>query len=166
LEVELTFSYTTPETTVNYVVGAGPTWLDPQTSVIRLAGLPRPIIDAWQTVEFEVSAARRPGHHHLLLLFRAEDSVDHLFSATNWAAGPPVWGDGNDLTTVITEAQVQELRREGVFQFDRYLQGRYRTQQAQLPGLGRRLIRYRDVYEALTPIQGAAIEVDFVEPPR
>jgi DNA-binding SARP family transcriptional activator len=166
LEVELTFSYTTPETTVNYVVGAGPTWLDPQTSVIRLAGLPRPIIDAWQTVEFEVSAARRPGHHHLLLLFRAEDSVDHLFSATNWAAGPPVWGDGNDLTTVITEAQVQELRREGVFQFDRYLQGRYRTQQAQLPGLGRRLMRYRDVYQALTPIQGAAIEVDFVEPPR
>lgn len=166
LHVELTFSYTTPQTTVNYVVGAGPTWLDPQSSVIRLAGLPRPIVDAWQTVEFDVIAARRPGHHHLLVLFRAEDSVDHLFSATNWAFGPPVWGDGNDLVTVISEAQVQELRREGVFHFDRYLQGPYRTQQAQPPLGGRRLMRYQNVYEDRTPIQGAAIEIDFVEPPR
>jgi hypothetical protein len=28
---------------------------------------------------------------------RADDSVNHLFSGTNWVLGAPVWNDGNDL---------------------------------------------------------------------
>jgi len=167
LKVELTFSYTTSNTTANYVVGAGPTWLDPATSVIRIAGLPRPIVDAWQTVEFEVPAAMRPGHHHIIIVFRAEDSVEHLFSATNWAAGLPVWGDGNDLVTALTKSEVQTLRRDGVIQYRGYMMRRYLTQQAQGTFGGRRLIRYYEPDQNVpTPLQGAAIEIDFVEPGR
>lgn len=168
LQVELTFSYTTPATTVNYVVGAGPTWLDPRTSVIRLAGLPRPVIDAWQSVEFDVPASPSPGHHHLLILFRAEDSVDHLFSATNWAMGAPIWGDGNDIAATVTEAQVQALRRDGHFSYDLYLQSPYRTKQAQPVLSGRRINRrmWEVTQFESTPIQGAAIEIDFFQPGR
>jgi len=168
LQVELTFSYTTPATTVNYVVGAGPTWLDPRTSVIRLAGLPRPVIDAWQSVEFDVPASPSPGHHHLLILFRAEDSVDHLFSATNWAMGAPIWGDGNDIAATVTEAQVQALRRDGRFSYDLYLQSPYRTKQAQPVLSGRRINRrlWEVTQFESTPIQGAAIEIDFFQPGR
>ncbi len=167
LHVELTFSYTTSGSTANYVVGAGPTWLDPQRSVIRLGGLPRPVIDAWQTVEFDVAAAPRPGHHHLLLLFRGEDSVEHLFSATNWVAGLPIWGDGNDLASSLTEAEIQRLRRTGVIHYDRYVQSWYRTQQAQSDFGGRRVQRvYEGEPEVAVPIQGTAIEIDFFESDR
>jgi hypothetical protein len=167
LHVELTFSYTTPGATANYVVGAGPTWLDPQRSVIRLGGLPRPVIDAWQTVEFDVAAAPRPGHHHLLILFRGEDSVEHLFSATNWVAGLPIWGDGNDLASSMTEAEIQRLRRTGLIHYDRYVQAWYRTQQAQSDFGGRRLERiYPEDAVAAVPIHGTAIEIDFVAPGR
>ena len=162
LQVELTFSYTTPNTTANYVVGAGPTWLDPKASLIRISGLPRPVIDAWQTVEFDIAASSRPGHHHVLVLFRAEDSVEHLFSATNWAAGLPVWGDGNDLASSLSESEIQILRRDGVFWYDRYLMRNYATQQAQGALGGIRLDRSipSETTEA-TPIMGSAIEIDF-----
>lgn len=162
LQVELTFSYTTPNTTANYVVGAGPTWLDPKASLIRISGLPRPVIDAWQTVEFDIAASSRPGHHHVLVLFRAEDSVEHLFSATNWAAGLPVWGDGNDLASSLSESEIQVLRRDGMFWYDRYLMRSYATQQAQGSLGGLRLDRSipSETTEA-TPIMGTAIEIDF-----
>ncbi len=167
LHVDLTFSYTTPGATANYVVGAGPTWLDPKSSVIRIGGLPRPVIDAWQSVEFDVPAATQPGHHHLLILFRGEDSVDHLFSATNWVVGPPVWGDGNDLASSLSEAEIQELRRTGLIRYDRYLQDWYRTIQAQPDFGGARLKRYfPEDQVSLVPINGTAIEIDFVAPGR
>lgn len=167
LRIELTFSYTTAGTTANYVVGAGPTWLDPATSLVRIAGLPRPVIDAWQTVEFEIPAAVRPGHQHILLLFRAEDSVEHLFSATNWAVGLPIWGDGNDLVSTLTEAQIQQLRQDGLVRFDRYLMRRYATPQAQGALGGHRV--ERDIEsDGVNPTQlvGTAIEIDFFERDR
>jgi DNA-binding SARP family transcriptional activator len=97
LEVTLTFEYSTTLATANYVVGAGPTWLPRETSVVRVAGLPRPIMDAWQTVRFAVPAPTAPGRYAIIIAMGLEDTVDHLFSGTNWAHGLPEWHDGNDL---------------------------------------------------------------------
>ncbi|MEY4609138.1 MAG: hypothetical protein RL625_1355, partial [Gemmatimonadota bacterium] len=165
LHFVLTLSYTTAGITSNYIVGAGPTWLPPKESVIRLAGLPRPVIDAWQTVEFDVPPASGPGHHHLLILFRAEDSVEHLFSATNWAVGTPVWGDGNDLAATLTEGQITQLRRDGQITIDRYLMRQYLGRRAQGSVNGVKIQQVlgplTPVYQS-TPIIGTAIEIDFV----
>lgn len=167
LAFELTIEYTTSGTTQNYVVGAGPTWLDPATSVIRLAGLPRPVIGAWQTVQFEVPPAERAGHQHLIILFRAEDSVQHLFSATNWSVGAPVWDDGNDIVSTLTEAKIDTLRRSGVVSIDRYLLARYEGRQAQIAVGGIRIERAGGLSGptyATAPLMGTAIEIDFYEP--
>ena len=119
IPVELTFEYTTTSATANYVVAASPNWVPPREGTIRLAGLPRPVWLAWQTVRFVLPPAP-PGHRHVVLAFGAEDSADHLMSGTNWAVGAPVWGDGNDLAE-LPEAQVQTLWRTGRVQVDRYL---------------------------------------------
>lgn len=168
LHVVLTFAYTTAGTTANYIVGAGPSWLPP-AAVIRLAGLPRPVMDAWQTVEFDVPPASRPGHQHLILLFRAEDSVEHLFSATNWAVGEPVWGDGNDVVETLTETQIQALRRDGVVTYDRYLMRQYPGRRAQGVVNGIKIEQVlgppTPTYES-SPLIGTAIEIDFIGPDR
>jgi hypothetical protein len=97
LAMALTFEFTASDATANYVLGAGPTWLPRESSVLRLAGLPRPVHNAWQTVRFAVPAPPTPGRYPLIIAMRADDSVNHLFSGTNWVLGAPVWNDGNDL---------------------------------------------------------------------
>ena len=44
-----------------------------------------------------VVAPRQPGTYRLIFVFQAEPTVEHILSATNWTAGRPVWGDGNDV---------------------------------------------------------------------
>jgi hypothetical protein len=130
IPVELTFEYTTTSATANYVVAAAPSWVSPREGTVRVAGLPRPVRLAWQTVRFVLPPAS-PGHRHVVLAFGAEDSADHLMSATNWTVGPPVWGDGNDLAE-LSETQVQMLRRAGRVWVDRYLFRSYQGRLAQV----------------------------------
>lgn len=44
-----------------------------------------------------VWAPDRPGDHYIAILFLAEDTVEHMFSGTNWTYGAPRWYDGNDI---------------------------------------------------------------------
>lgn len=97
LRVDLTFEYTTVQATANYIVGAAAMWEPRERASIRLAGLPRPVRDAWQHVTFAVRAPERAGDHHIAVLFDLEDTVEHSFSNTNWQFGLPAWYDGNDI---------------------------------------------------------------------
>jgi hypothetical protein len=130
IPVELTFEYTTTGATANYVVAAAPSWVPPREGTIRVAGLPRPVRLAWQTVRFVLPPAPA-GHRHVVIAFGAEDTADHLMSATNWTVGLPVWGDGNELAE-LPEAQVQALWRTGRMRVDRYLFRSYQGQLAQV----------------------------------
>lgn len=131
LRLTLTFEFTTDNATANYVVGAGPDWLPHDSSVVRVAGLPRPVVNAWQTVRIAVPAPRRAGRYHLIMAMGTEDSVDHLFSATNWAVGAPIWNDGNDLQD-LTPAQRRFLRDSGWVAQPGALTGRYRRPEGAL----------------------------------
>lgn len=97
LRVDLTFEYTTVQATANYVVGAAAMWEPRERASIRLAGLPRPVREAWRHVTFAVRAPERAGAHHIAVVFDLEDTVEHSFSNTNWQFGAPSWYDGNDL---------------------------------------------------------------------
>ena len=109
LRFDLTFEYTTIMPTANYVVAAAPTWGNHPEGSIRLAGLPRPVRRAWQTVHFAVPSAPTPGLHHVIVLMGAEDSAEHLLSLTAWTRGLPVWNDGRDAQD-MTLAQLDSLR--------------------------------------------------------
>jgi len=65
-----------------------------------------------------------PGRHTVLIVMGPDDSVDHLFSATNWSLGLPVWHDGNDLHD-LTSAQRTFLRDSGWVMQSGALVGRY-----------------------------------------
>lgn len=131
LRLTLTFEFTTDNATANYVVGAGPDWLPHESSVVRVAGLPRPVVNAWQTIRLAVPAPRRAGRYHLVMAMGTEDSVDHLFSATNWAVGAPIWNDGNDLQD-LTPAQRRFLRDSGWVAQPGALTGRYQRPEGAL----------------------------------
>ena len=130
IRVELTFEYTTTSATANYVVAGAPSWDPSPGATIRIAGLPRPVQGAWQTVRFILPPAPA-GHGHVVVAFGAEDSAEHLMSATNWAVGPPVWGDGNDLVG-MSEAEVQRMRRTSLVTVPRYLYRSYAGRLAQV----------------------------------
>jgi hypothetical protein len=97
LRVDLTFEYTTVQPTANYIVGAAATWEPRERASIRLAGLPRPVHDAWRHVTFGLRAPSSPGDHYIAVLFDLEDTVEHMFSNTSWQFGAPQWNDGNDI---------------------------------------------------------------------
>lgn len=116
---------------------------------------------AWQTVRFTLPPAP-PGHGHLVLVFGAEDSAAHLMSATNWAVGPPVWGDGNDLAG-MPEADVQAMRRTGLFVVRRYLSGSFGGRLAEVKFGSdplRRAFLPREPRYGPVPMRGASIEFD------
>jgi DNA-binding SARP family transcriptional activator len=131
LRFTLTYEFTTDNATANYVVGVGTSWQPHANSVVRVAGLPRPVVDAWQTVRFAVPAPSRKGAYHVILAMGTEDSVDHLFSATNWAVGAPIWNDGNDLQD-LSPSQRTFLRDSGWVVQQRAITGRYRGPEAAL----------------------------------
>jgi len=112
IRFDLTFEYTTVHPTANYIVGAMPTWGRRETSAIRLAGLPRPVVDAWRTVSFTVAAPGRAGEQYVIILMELEDTVDHLFSGTSWTTGAAVWNDGNDFLDQ-PRSVFEELRLSG-----------------------------------------------------
>lgn len=112
IRFDLTFEYTTVHPTANYIVGAMPTWGRRESSAIRLAGLPRPVVNAWRTVSFALAPPGRPGEQYVVVMMDMEDTVDHMFSGTSWQAGAPVWNDGNDILDQPLEV-FEDLRRSG-----------------------------------------------------
>lgn len=112
LRVDLTFEYTTLNPTANYIVGAAAMWEPREHASIRLAGLPRPVREAWRHVSFGVRAPSVPGDYHIAILFDAEDTVEHIFSGTSWQYGPPRWRDGNDIQDEPAEF-FESLRLQG-----------------------------------------------------
>jgi len=161
IRVNLTFAYSTTAATANYVVGALPTWGVREREVIRLAGLPSPVFDAWRTVSFVVPPPQTAGSHHLVILFAAEDGVEFLFSLTNWTVGRPRWNDGNDVPDLGFEA-FETLRRTGV------IQGVTRTAALHGVRLGSPWYNLRstppadEVYELDSMLRGAAIRLEVV----
>lgn len=131
LRFDVTFEYTTTHATANYVVGAMPTWGPRERSAIRLAGLPRPVQRAWRSVTFAVPPPAQPGPQHIVILFDQEDTVDHLFSNTNWQAGSAIWGDGNDIPDLPFEL-LETLRTTGRMIVPSHVRVRYETRQADL----------------------------------
>lgn len=120
LRFVLTFEYTTVWATANYVVAAAANWTDRQAGVIRLVGLPSPVRRAWRTVGFTVPAPKVAGEYYIVIAMGAEDSADHLLSATNWTLGTPRWGDGNDLVE-LAPSLLDSLRLLGRIRHDGYL---------------------------------------------
>ncbi|MEK0431642.1 MAG: hypothetical protein RL139_1446, partial [Gemmatimonadota bacterium] len=167
VHIQLTFEYTTTASTANYVVAGAPSWLPAREGTVRVAGLPRPVANAWQSVQFTLPPKAEAGHGHLILIVGTEDTAEHITSATNWAAGAPVWGDGNDLADT-PEAMVSALRRTKAMEVPRYLFRAY-------PGrLGYTIIgdvpapKWWVMTEAYTKpyvLRGDAIEFEFT-PPR
>ncbi|MDQ8157694.1 MAG: AAA family ATPase [Gemmatimonadota bacterium] len=139
IRVQLTFEYTTTGATANYVVAAAPDWVPAPEATIRLAGLPRPVQGAWQTVRFTLPPAP-VGHRHLIVVFGGDDSADHLLSATNWTVGLPVWGDGNDLVD-LPHDRVHAFSRTGILVVTNYLYRSYEAQLAQVKFGAQKLLR-------------------------
>ncbi len=137
LRFDLTFEYSTTGATANYIVAGTPTWGDRRASVLRLAGLPSPVQNAWRTVTFSVPPPPI-GMHHVVILFALEDEAAHALSATNWAVGEPIWFDGNDVVDLPPDA-FEALRVSGHLTIPRYLERFY---QGRLPELrvGKRII--------------------------
>ena len=134
LTVVVTYEYTTSEPVANYVVAAGVTWLPPGALTVRIAGLPRPVEDAWQTMTFSLPAPRTPGRHAIVIAMAPEGGAEEIMSQTNWTVGGPVWGDGNDLVTLSPE-ELEVLQRNGRVRSRGKLRGVYRLRQGSVePG--------------------------------
>lgn len=159
LHLTLTFAYSTTVATANYVVGALPSWGQPEREVIRLAGLPSPVIDAWRTVSFDVPPPPGPGTHHLVILFDAEDGVDYLFSLTNWTYGRPRWNDGNDVSDLGVEA-FESLRTRGFVADTRYLYAQHGVRLSVPWFADRAPPPYQSVFELSRELVGSAIRVE------
>lgn len=108
----LMLDYTTPHPTANIPLGFAVTWGPRDSSVTRIAGLPRPVRDGRLTSTFTIALPDQPGHHHIILALGYEESVDHIMSGTNWTLGAPIWNDGNDVQD-LSEAQLDTLGRDG-----------------------------------------------------
>jgi hypothetical protein len=163
--VTLTYQFTTFAATANYIVGAASTWEPRETSAIRLAGLPRPVSHVWQTRTVTLKAPDEPGLHHLLVVMQAEDHVDHIFSATNWTLGAPIWNNGDDLID-LPIASKRELRDTFSTSASK-LQGWLNRRQAdEVFGSTRQMSVLPDsVFATKGRISGYAVEFEFFAPP-
>jgi len=165
LRFDLTFEFTSTIATANYVVGAAPLWMPRENATIRLAGLPRPVHHAWQTVNFTAPPSMRPGRSRVVILMGADDSVEHLFSLTQWTVGAPRWNDGNDVHDFTVET-LWELRVNGVTFVDQ-LQADYQGQQREVH-VGSTVTRAspaQGVRVGAKELFGTVVEVEFIAPP-
>lgn len=88
-----------------------PSWGDPANSWRMIQGWVR---DGTQTLAgtIEVAAPQTPGTYHILFAFQMETNGQSVASATNWALGHPVWGDGNDIAD-FDQQQINEAQQFG-----------------------------------------------------
>lgn len=128
LLVDLTFEYTTTSATANYIVGAAAMWERREEASIRLAGLPRPVREAWRHVTFSLRAPQLRGEYYIPVIFDLEDTVEHIFSGTSWMFGAPIWYDGNDIQDQPREF-FEGLRLRGRAVTGRSMVGTLRTRQ-------------------------------------
>ena len=77
-------------------LGAVADWGSPQAWV-PLESLSPQNTEALTTVSIDMPAPPGPGTYHIIFAFSAELNFSQVASMTNWSAGEPVWGDGNDL---------------------------------------------------------------------
>jgi hypothetical protein len=162
LRFDVVFEYTTMHSTANYIVGAMPTWGRRDASAIRLAGLPRPVVNAWRSVSFAVAPPGQPGEHYVVILMDMEDTVEHMFSGTSWQTGVPVWNDGNDILDQPREV-FEDLRRSGLGVANGKANAQLRTRQGDFR-VGDSLIPRRsgvNLYSGPRLLSGRAILVRF-----
>lgn len=113
LRFSVTYEFTTAIGTAYYVVGAAPSWVEGDRDIVRVGYLPTPVRTAVQTSQFTVYPPGRPlDSGYVAILSGREESVEYIFSATNWTAGQPIWGDGNDVMQLGAEA-MEGLRSSG-----------------------------------------------------
>ena len=159
LHVVVTYEFTAEKATANYVVGAAANWLPAPVATVRLAGLPRPVRNAWQTVAFTVPAPPAGDGHAILFAMDAEGSVEHVFSRTNWSAGAPEWGDGNDLVS-MPQAVIDSLRARGRVLWGPLLYESYPTPLGRLDPLSRAPARPVERRRYVPwPVVGGAIRI-------
>jgi DNA-binding SARP family transcriptional activator len=165
LTLTLTYEFNTFAATANYIVGAQATWEPRETSAIRLAGLPRPVNNAWQTRTITLKAPDEPGLQHVLIVMAAEDHVDNIFSSTSWTVGSPVWYNGDDLVD-LPLARKQELR-DAFTTSATVLRATYDRREADFVfGNSRRVVvPDKRIVESQEMINGYAVELEFVENP-
>jgi len=166
LRFDLTFEYSTIWATANYVVGAMPLWKPRESGSIRLAGLPSPVTRAWRSITFAVTPPRTAGEQYVIFMMEAEESVQHMFSLTNWTAGAPRWYDGNDIHDQTRETFEALRRGDSVTISGRALGrfveplGQFRAGQEVVgKGAGTLTNSSTEAY----PIRGRAVRIRFVE---
>ena len=94
------------------MLGAAPAWGDRTTNVSTLGPLMTPAANQVYSARLQFAAPRAPGVYHIIFAFQAEPTVDHIFSATNWVVGQPVWNDGNDIVD-WSEEQIAAAKATG-----------------------------------------------------
>jgi DNA-binding SARP family transcriptional activator len=163
VEITLTYEFSTPHATANYIVGAAPSWEPRERASIRLAGLPRPVRGARQTRSVTVPGASAPGLHHFFVLMATEGRVENIFSATNWVIETPIWNDGNDVADLSLE-QRRGLRDSGQVHL-RVLTSDTPFQQADIFTGSQRITRPRGLNRFYVDVLvlGTALEIEFVD---
>jgi len=86
-----------------------PTWGNDSNSWQLINGW-IPIGQSTQPAQVSLTAPSTPGTYYIIFAFSWEKTGDQVASASNWALGDDVWGDGNDIAefnaTQIASAQV------------------------------------------------------------
>ncbi len=88
-----------------------PSWGNPQSNW-QLINSSIPTGQSTQNAIVSLTAPTTPGVYTLEFAFEWEKTGDQVASATNWAVGQDVWGDGNDIAT-LNQSQIQEGQQKG-----------------------------------------------------
>ncbi len=88
-----------------------PSWGNPASSWRLIAGWVRPGQNEFKA-QIKVRAPQIPGTYHILFAYQLETNGASVASATNWARGAPVWGDGNDIAE-FNQKQIREAQKFG-----------------------------------------------------
>ncbi len=88
-----------------------PSWGDPASSWRLIQGW----VGDGQSVfsaTLRLTSPQVPGTYHIVFAFQLETNGASVASATNWAGGEPVWGDGNDIAD-FNRQQIAEAQQYG-----------------------------------------------------
>lgn len=97
IEGQLVFRYITPSRAATYMLGESSTFNDYRTDTTTLISLLPGALNAAVTVRVSRTAPLVAGTYWLAWALAAETNAQSIWSSTNWACGPGVWDDGNDI---------------------------------------------------------------------